>query len=332
MMKLPLRRAFTLVELLVVIAIIGILIALLLPAVQAARESARRTECTNKLKQLGLANQNYESTYKRFPPGSVNLAGTSANWSHIARILPFLEQEGLHELIDFSKGPGNNPAAAATVVRQFLCPSDPNSFLFISISPVPDFSKNNYRGNSGTLGISTGVNNGIFFDWTLPNTVPVEDRLKFSGVPINDILDGTSNTAMLTEMAAGDEKPDAVLVEGDGFTIAGSDTDPPATIRANCLALPKPLPTPNYSNGGMNWANRGFNSSRYNHVMTPNTLSCVTGTQFNHGGAITASSHHPGGVNLVLCDGSTRFVREGISVTVWERLGNRKDGQPVGEF
>jgi prepilin-type N-terminal cleavage/methylation domain-containing protein len=324
------RRAFTLVELLVVIAIIGILIALLLPAVQAARESARRTECTNKLKQIGLASHNYESTYKRFPPGGVNT--TPANWGQMPRLFPFMEQEGLHELIDFTKNPGNNPAAAAAIVEALLCPSDPNTVLERS-AVGNDYSKNNYRGNSGTLPNKAGANDGIFFDWTLPNTVPNEDRLKLAGVPINDILDGTSSTVLFAEMAIGDENPALGTIEGDGFRISGNDTQPTATVRNLCLALPKPPPLANhYSDGGKNWSNKGYNTARYNHIMTPNTLSCMTGSVFNDGGAITASSYHPGGVTLVLCDGSTRFVRDSIAVAIWERLGNRKDGQPLGEF
>jgi prepilin-type N-terminal cleavage/methylation domain-containing protein/prepilin-type processing-associated H-X9-DG protein len=326
------RRGFTLVELLVVIAIIGILIALLLPAVQAARESARRTECTNKLKQIGLASHNYESTYKRFPPGGVNVS-PGANWGHIPRLFPFMEAEGLHELIDFTQNPGNNPAAAAATVRALLCPSDP--YAQGARSAVGnDYSRNNYRGNAGTLPNKAGDNNGIFFDVTLPNTVPNSDRLKWAGVPVNDILDGTSSTALFAEMGVGDEAPLLVTLEGDGFRINAADTDPPATIRTRCLALTNPLPTPNFSDGGKNWSNKGYNTARYNHVMTPNTRSCMTnpGTQFNDGGAITASSYHPGGVNLVLCDGSTRFIRERISVIVWERLGSRKDGHVVGDF
>jgi hypothetical protein len=123
-----------------------------------------------------------------------------------------------------------------------------------------------------------------------------------------------------------------VTPESDWFRVSATKK----TIRSVCTSL-NPLPTGSgqFSVGGRNWSNGEFNVTRYNHVMPPNTRSCMTGaksTPSNSNGATTAASFHRGGVNLVLCDGSTRFIRDGISPSIWDRLGNRKDGKPVGDF
>ena len=343
------RAAFTLVELLVVIAIIGILIALLLPAVQAARESARRTQCTNNLKQFGLAVHNYESSFKRLPPGRLaDPAGNPAvpfngrSWSVHARLLPFMEQEAAGELINFDENPGHvsNNAARRVKPKTFLCPSDSRVFLD---PPGPiDFGKNSYRGNMGSWTVEGMNNNGLFHRFQVPRPVAgISGEGQHCGWRMADILDGTSNTALFCERVSGDDSGSTITLESDWFGInlvpAPNDANKDS-YRTQCMAL-SPLPTAttttgiNWSEGGRNWSNGEYQVTMYNHVLPPNTRSCHnTGTSPNDGGATTASSLHPGGVNLVLCDGSTRFIRDGISASIWEKLGNRKDGLVVTGF
>ncbi len=219
---------FTLVELLVVIAIIGILIALLLPAVQAARESARRTQCTNNMKQIGLGLLNYESTRKSFPPGCTGIAGawpgegnTQPEFGWAALILPYMEQDAIYE--QFQKDPNpppsdpgrlslrqtliTNPNIAKSIINAFLCPTDggidssglnPNR-AFTNTPPVLPTSpflvaKSNYPGNGGNEG-----NQGIFL---LPNFQNNLQKVASKTVKISDVLDGTSNTFAVGERSS----------------------------------------------------------------------------------------------------------------------------------
>lgn len=325
-----LRFGFTLVELLVVIAIIGILIALLLPAVQAARESARRSQCTNNLKQFALAAHNYENVNKRFPPGRLELGNTGipgSEWSQHARLLPYMEQEALgSELrLDLNPNdPGNLPAQQAQPAT-FLCPSDHRSQLFATIGTI--YSKTNYRGNAGNTW-SKDNNNGIFYKYMIVKELRGRDQIRYSGVRVAEIIDGTSTTAMFSEKGTGDENNAVVTVETDHFRANGATA---ATIRDDCLALD--ITTANQaSGGGTTWANGSYAFTWYNHIMTPNERSCMSTNNANSDGATSASSYHPGGVNLALCDGSVRFVRETISPQIWALLGGRRDGQPVTDF
>jgi prepilin-type N-terminal cleavage/methylation domain-containing protein len=331
---------FTLVELLVVIAIIGILIALLLPAVQAARESARRTQCTNNLKQFGVAALTYESTWKRFPPGRL----TNNTSQHIL-LLPYIEQDAAYELINLVQ---NTPNTTQRIVV-FTCPSDGETTLNATIRPDAR-SRHNYRGNTGSWP-GNGANNGIFFDGPGPTTVngvPIgqltaHEQLMLRGLPVADILDGTANTVLFSERLVGDEAQSVITIKRDTFLIASLTTaltDASAdSVRTSCDNL-NPLPTGNINNwsqGGTTWHNGNIALTWYNHVSLPNGRSCgaPTGTGVNLSlgpGTAPPTSNHPGGVNLVLCDGATRFVRDSISISTWRRLGSRKDGLPLGEF
>jgi prepilin-type N-terminal cleavage/methylation domain-containing protein/prepilin-type processing-associated H-X9-DG protein len=331
-------RGFTLVELLVVIAIIGLLIALLLPAVQAARESARRTQCTNNLKQVGLGLQNYHSANKNFPPGvDGNNTAPNTNPNYMfgwaALILPYMEQDQVYE--QFQKDPGPpaekqtllslkqtfsvNPLITKTIITTFLCPSDAPSGIsglndnraFVGTGvPNPQpwiVAKSNYPGNGGHAGGSGLFENAIVRQGTLPNA---------KRVSVFDILDGTSNTLAAGERCTSGPKKDTA-----GNPVLG--------LAAIWLGTANPQPAaPNDHTG--NDALWGFTQYQ---MQTGDSQTGTIEPDF------AFSSLHPGGANFLLCDGSVRFIRETISfafadppTTSYGRLGHRKDGQPIGDF
>lgn len=320
---------FTLVELLVVIAIIGILIALLLPAIQAAREAARRTQCANKLRQFGVATLNYESTHKKFPIGRT----FPITWGAHVKILPYVEETSLHNIIEFEVAIAQNDARLQTL-DLFLCPSDPEDRL--ADTPNADdqegWGRNSYRANAGSdTGQMTGTgppksqverNNGIF----------VTNR----EIKLKQITDGTSHTALFSEKVRGDGNNEIVEVASDWFRIPESNFSADQVAMA-CRALN--LSTMNkprfqFSRGGRNWPRGNYVPSRYNHVLPPNDRSCARadgsgglGAVVNdNGGATTASSWHNGGVNLVLADGSVQFEVDAVDLAVWRALGSRDGG------
>jgi prepilin-type N-terminal cleavage/methylation domain-containing protein/prepilin-type processing-associated H-X9-DG protein len=182
-MRQTVRRAFTLIELLVVIAIIGVIVALLLPAVQQAREAARRAQCRNNLKQLGLAVHNYESSHRTFPPGVLGTSGSVAQGQRLhtwlVQILPYVDQQNVQTTYDFNRRFDDpaNAAAAQSQMPIFLCPS-------VTDPPAsPQYAAGHYAGNAGTM---AGQDDGILY--------PI------SRVRIGDISDGTSNTLLAGEL------------------------------------------------------------------------------------------------------------------------------------
>jgi prepilin-type N-terminal cleavage/methylation domain-containing protein len=346
------RTAFTLVELLVVIAIIGILIALLLPAVQSAREAARRSQCLNNLKQMGLALHNYLDVNKRFPPSQIALTPDYVTdpeytrwqaqnpgetipqayhgWSQHAFMLPFLEQSGLAAQIDFDFAPGharnrvNGAAPQNTRISTFICPSDA-----YATRAGGAMGKNNYRACMGRHPINNQNADGVFLHHVNAKAVPFPMRKDFSkwGNLPGDILDGLSNTAAFSERALGDGVDGLYTFKGDVV----QELSVPANLantRNYYLACLANTSTDDYdSNGGQNWVNGNYRVTLYNHVMTPNGKGCTQNQNNSTGnGAIPATSYHPGGVCLLLADGSTRFVRESVSWAVWQAVGGRKDG------
>jgi len=342
------RSGFTLVELLVVIAIIGVLIGLLLPAVQSARETSRRAACSNKLRQLGLASHSYLDAKREFPIGRVvdqgSLDGDDTNneaWGMLAFLVSYLE-EARGIAIDFSK-----PATVATTrlpVGIFLCPSDRNRMTVSRKLGTGDLAqvlntKTNYRGSAGSKprdGVAAGTlvttptgttravnasacineNNGMFL-----GAVGIKPRM---------VTDGLCKTALFAEVRLGDGDPNIVEEPGDVFLIAVSATSTKETVRTACLGVsPATGETNHFSYAGRNWVNGNFATSRYNHVMPPNSRSCslanAAGTSLGlgDGSAVTASSRHPNGVGMTLADGSTRFVSDSINFQVWWALGSR---------
>jgi prepilin-type N-terminal cleavage/methylation domain-containing protein/prepilin-type processing-associated H-X9-DG protein len=358
------RSAFTLVELLVVIAIIGILIALLLPAVQAARESARRTQCTNNLKQFGLALHNYVTSNRRFPcaqfnqildvatspehtawqtahPGAPPIPPAYYNWNFIAFMLPYMELDNMAEQIDTDLPPNNNgpsqwelanwQAVRSTRPTFFICPSDPNAFVSPTDQNQIGISHCSYRANRGRYAVN-GVNNDGFFQ--LENNMRFawrKDKTKWGILP-NEVLDGLSNTAAMSERAIGDQNPGNYNRKSDWVvdtaqTVAAPNYANAQMIRQQCLANTSTVDGD--SQGGQNWFNGLYRITTYNHVAPPNSKSVKIGAGNNANGCNNASSYHPGGVNLLLADGSTRFVRDAVSAETWAAVGGVKDGIAV---
>jgi prepilin-type N-terminal cleavage/methylation domain-containing protein/prepilin-type processing-associated H-X9-DG protein len=304
-------RGFTLVELLVVIAIIGILVGLLLPAVQAAREAARRMQCSNNLKQLGLALHNYHDAHKRFPYGSGGTTPPSGSpgYSAVSMLLPFMEQTALYNTIDFNRPLTDavNMPARLQSVPGFLCPSDkPN--------PQPQMGGAlNYMGNKGSSHMFSDPNQtGVF----------VHSR----SFRFGDIIDGTSNTAAFSERLLADGNNGVVDLRADVFLGMTDPATPDDAIRL-CYAID----ATNLANQfpifmGAPWIN---GQHTYMHVDVPNRRSCGF---YPTKASMPASSNHTGGVNLTLCDGSVRFVPQTVDLIVWRAVGTRAGGEVNGNF
>ncbi|MFH1918370.1 MAG: DUF1559 domain-containing protein [Planctomycetota bacterium] len=325
-------RGFTLVELLVVIAIIGILIALLLPAVQAAREAARRTSCINSLKQLGLALHHHHDVRKRFPygyqvkpwPPDPTVPPGHFRWSVLAELTPFLEQTNVYKSLDLTYplygGRNQSPPysvfpvnrfGVAQRVDTFLCPSDRFTRVY------PGFGPANYAGCAGTGSNGGQAENadGVFY---------VNSRTKFA-----DIRDGTSNTALMCE---------SLLGPGGNREVYDRSSVDTQTMYAYILNPVSSL-TDSICHGatvwrtdrGAGWADGNYRHGLYNHWYPPNHSQpdCI---RHSSPGWRAARSRHPGGVNLLLADGSARFVSETIHLDTWRALGSRDGAEVLTQF
>lgn len=301
-------RGFTLIELLVVIAIIAVLVALLLPAVQQAREAARRSQCKNNLKQIGLAFQNYEETYKMFPsaslrrnvpdpPGTWNTSGLA--WS--SRILQYMDQSAIFERIDFEKEPGTGQAVGNEEVSAFRCPSDTGGKNTTG-SALGPISYVVCIGNTDTYtaGGGTFANNGrsVFF--------------MNSAVKIRDITDGLSNTMFASETKVGYRYDSTV-------NSAGGVCPAPAGAAGTQV--------------GRSWL-EGMSCATwsYSTLYAPNDSR--RGCSLNTGNCLFAArSEHAGGVQILLGDGAVRFVTDNIDVAgTWTYLGNKSDDNPIDDY
>ena len=325
-------RAFTLIELLVVIAIIGVLVALLLPAVQAAREAARRAQCANNLKQIGLALHNYHATVGSFPVGFLvptftpppSTSPLQYRWSALAQMAPYLEQANLANSLNFQFPLAYKPALASapfwpyypenatamgTQVATFLCPSDGATSPMIGSGPT------NYAFCAGT-----GVNGG---DATGADGVFILGP----SISIAEILDGTSQTVMASEQLLGIAGPysqtspiptPSPVNRAMARLAAGPLTD------TACAAAPKGW----LLNKGASWFDGNYLNTLYNHHEPPNSRAadCIT---YHNPGWKAARSLHPGGVNVLLGDGSSRFVKDSVSPSVWRALATRSGGEIV---
>jgi prepilin-type N-terminal cleavage/methylation domain-containing protein len=335
--------AFTLVELLVVIAIIGVLVALLLPAVQSAREAARRTQCLNNFKQLGVALQNYASAEKHLPPGSLaktypdqpSHPQTFYRWSSLAHLLPYLENQSVRDLLDLSlplylPGAGypvadKNKPGVAQVLREFLCPSDVGQPVKSQWGPT------NYVAcaGSGAGGGTPFETDGVFY---------VNSTTTFA-----KLSDGSSHTAAMSESLLGE---DTQLDANSGFGAVTPERSYKFTLGFSAVADltdTRCNGTKSYNssmgNGndprGFGWCSGEYRCALYNHYYPPNAVNfdCITSVTvdptlppqklYSAYGWRTARSAHPGGVNLLNADGSARFVDNGVSLAVWKAMSTR---------
>jgi len=309
------RRAFTLIELLVVIAIIAVLIALLLPAVQQAREAARRTQCKNNLKQLGIALHSYHDSSRCFPFGQLD---STSGYSGISQMLPFLDQVNVYSLINFSL-PYNNAAnntALMTTIPMLRCPSDTSG----NLSSVGGAT--NYLANKGS--------NVIWQDATGPNVgMPEQNGVLYyrSSVKMSDITDGSSNTAAFSERVLADGNNGVSSPLEDVFFSPASPATPDEAVSI-CNALD----TTNLANQfplfmGAPWIH---GQHCYLHVNVPNSRSCGFFVALR--ASMPPSSRHTGGVHVLLADGSTRFVSQNINLAIWRGVGTRNGGEVIGDY
>lgn len=311
------RRGFTLVELLVVIAIIGILVALLLPAVQAAREAARRMSCSNNLKQLALALHNYESSHRVFPPGQLGFPWVFSAHSHL---LPYVEQGGLQDLLDYNVPPltfggsfpqaAPNELAAQSPLKILLCPSDSDGV------PGSPFGGISYPACSGSGQLNDGSStnaDGIIF---------ARSRTRFA-----DIIDGTSHTAAFGESLLGTGQNSAPNSPNEMSRQVKELAMGTPTTPADCNAA-----TTWSGHRGANWINGHYADTMYNHFHPPNAMEPDCNNGFHNFALTTARSLHPGGVQISLCDGSVRFVSDTIEIVIWRAISTRDHGEVVGDY
>src|SRR4051794_36145829 len=332
-MSIQNRRAFTLVELLVVIAIIGVLVALLLPAIQAAREAARRSQCKNNLKQIGLALQNFETSRRAFPPGfistpkgnAINAVGTDRGWGWGAHILPYLEESSIFQQIDFKTNieanVSPNKDLRVLTLQVFRCPSDSVELPIFNVTDssgnaITQLAFGNYVGVAGTYEV-TECPDGVYPDLASAGKAECVHVEQANGVlyrnhqiPIKQITDGMSHTIMVAERASR-QSPQTTWVGAV----------------ANAVVLPK---VPAYDNEGPPVLVLTNTGEARDNAGKPVPNPRVPNNDLGH--VEDSNSMHPQGVNIMFCDGSVQTINNDIDPDVWVALGTRAGGEPNGPY
>ncbi|WZO96502.1 DUF1559 domain-containing protein [Isosphaeraceae bacterium EP7] len=345
-LRLPgaVRLGFTLIELLVVISIIAVLIALLLPAVQSAREAARRIQCVNNLKQLGLAAHNYQSVNGTLPMGEA-----PGVISPFVSLLPYVEQTQVFNSLnfntnfitlyslDFLSNNLDSLTAGRTRISAYVCPSEVNT-------GVDNFGFGywaaTYGWNAGRWHIQTKQWDGLF-GRSIDSTTGGQLVPKLPVVGFEGVTDGLSNTLLVAEVAAGPINQGVAptrVSECYGLSNVGgpkSGTDP-ALLVEYCRNFDWKNPAGIAINAGLQWRYKGYSymdgtigRTWFNTILGPNKLCCAYGGTNMTAAIKPASSYHPGGVNTAFADGSVKFIKDTVNKDVWTGLGTRTGGEVI---
>lgn len=338
------QRGLTLIESLVIIAIIGVLLGLIIPPVQKARESARRSQCVGNLKMIALAMHNYHEAFGVLPPGRINdhVSGRGNCWGTHLQILPFVESSPFYNSINLKQPPDTDSANASVAANRtasvvdvcyLICPSDPSPRL-VGVAGVP-YASTNYLYNVGSG-----------YAVVQSPEKPLADRpdglfYENSAVTFAMITDGTANTVAVAESIRSVEGTTFAGNHLGGLVITGDDRHnaPPIVSDADYAARCQGTRRPGFQSvRGVNWMYGAPGHTLYNHRRPPNDrgVDCRGGLARSDGSDpqwnwlslnVTARSYHTGGVNVAFADGSVRFIKDTVSTMTWQAIGNRDGGQ-----